>query len=263
MLHSRGRFKLYRGSGSVKQMEDQTSTPVLALFVRIPLPGRVKTRLAAHLGDDAACSLYRSMVSDILRNIAACDFPIYLFHDGNELSQPPAEWVQACTRIIAQRGEDIGEKMAAAFADAFTDGFREVILLGSDIPGLDSRIIKAAAAALQSHDVVIAPAADGGYALIALQQESCRPALFADIPWSTDAVLRLTLDRCAKSELRAALLQVLHDIDTLDDLKAYCQEVAPQAVATNRFLEAAGYLSPKTLAAGPSGAPYREHERCN
>ncbi|MBE0503712.1 MAG: TIGR04282 family arsenosugar biosynthesis glycosyltransferase [Desulfuromonadales bacterium] len=215
---------------------------VVALFVRVPIPGRVKTRLAVNLGNEGACHLYRAMVNDILHNIKACGYSIYLFHDGDDQSELPDNWRQAADGIVAQRGENIGERMSAAFEHCFANKVEKVILIGSDIPGLDSSIIISASVALQNHDAVFAPAADGGYCLIGLQQGAYHPALFQDIPWSTEQVLRTTLEKCEVSCLRVTLLKVLQDIDTICDLKAYCQNIFGPAIATNRYLTSAGFL---------------------
>jgi hypothetical protein len=209
----------------------------VALFVRVPVPGRVKTRLATDLGNEGACNLYRAMVTDILSNITSCGLPLFLFHDGKEDSELPKEWSKESFKVLAQQSGSIGERMAAAFEYCFAENIAQVILVGSDIPGLDSRIILEASAALESHDAAIAPAADGGYCLVAFKQQTFTSAVFRNIPWSTDQVLRVTLERCNEYKLAVMLLKTLQDIDTIDDLKAYCLAPPLKAVATNRYLE--------------------------
>jgi len=223
-------------------MKETNDSNIVALFVRVPVPGRVKTRLASYLGDEGACSLYRSMVADILCNIAACGFPIYLFHDGRDGSGLPREWVAASSRIITQEGDSIGERMAAAFEHCFMENIVQVILIGSDIPGLDAQVISSTSRALESHDVAIAPAADGGYCLIGMRRGNYRADVFQNIPWSSNFVLRATLERCAECKLEVALLKTMQDIDTIDDLKAYCRDQEKKAAATNSVLESAGFL---------------------
>lgn len=225
-------------------MKKENNPIVVALFVRVPIPGRVKTRLAVNLGNAGACHLYRAMVDDILHNIKACGYPIYLFHDGADQSELPDKWLQAADNIVIQRGESIGERMDAAFEHCFAEEIEQVILIGSDIPELDSKIIISASNALKNYDAVIAPAADGGYCLIGLQQRAYHPALFQDIPWSTERVLRTTIEKCERRHLRVTLLKVLQDIDTIDDIKAYCENISESAVATNRYLVSAGFPVP-------------------
>lgn len=220
-------------------MKHPDSPAVVAFFVRVPVPGRVKTRLAASLGAAGACTLYQAMVTDILRAIRTSALPLYLFHDGPEDISLPQFWVAASVEVQAQQGEQIGTRMAAAFAHCFAAGIDQVILVGSDIPGLDSGVIKKAAAALASHDAVLVPVADGGYCLIALQRAGYHPRLFADIPWSTDQVLRITLQRFKESGLDVSLLPRLQDIDTIEDLKAYWHQPASRATATNRVIKRA------------------------
>jgi uncharacterized protein len=217
-------------------MRNKGNPTIVALFVRVPVPGRVKTRLVSVLGEDGACGLYRAMVADILANVSDSGIPIYLFHDGICSSELPDEWVQVSSKAIAQTGCSIGEKMAAAFEYCFAENIEQVVLAGSDIPGLNSDIIVSAVVSLETHDVAIAPAADGGYCLIALRHEKYKTHIFQEVPWSTDQVLRATLDRCEKYKLSVGLLATLQDIDTIEDIKAYRLSPSKCAVSTNTYL---------------------------
>lgn len=205
-----------------------------ALMVRVPVPGRVKTRLAVGMGAQGACWLYQAMVADILANIRSAGMPIHLFYDGSEAGDLPQAWRDGAVRVRPQRGNDIGERMAAAFADCFADNIEQVVLVGSDIPDLDAGIIRAAGEALTAHDAALAPAVDGGYGLIALKRDGYRPELFAGIPWSTDRVLPVTLQRFEDCRLQVCLLPLLRDIDTLDDLLAYRRNPCAAAPVTNQ-----------------------------
>lgn len=222
-------------------MNNNSDLTIIALFVRVPVPGRVKTRLAADLGDVGAYRLYLAMVADILANLKGCGLPLYLFHDGASSHELPAAWRQAASKVIAQSGESIGNRMATAFAHCFAQNTARVILVGSDIPGLDAGIIAAAATALSTHDVALAPAVDGGYCLIGLRADSYQAEIFDDIPWSTAQVLRATLARCGQLRLKVQLLETLQDIDTLADLAAYRRHPAQQAVFTNSLLMSTTY----------------------
>lgn len=209
-------------------MINQGKTAVVALFVRIPVAGRVKTRLAATLGIEHACRLYCAMVTDMLRAICASGLPLYLFHDGSDIHHLPAAWQDAACQVIEQQGDGLGERMAAAFEHCFAETNQPVILVGSDIPGLDSQMYLRAAQALQTVDVVLTPVVDGGYCLLALKPASYHPELFQNIPWSTDKVLEATLAAIKKNRLEACVLATLQDIDTLEDLKdfyhRFCQD---------------------------------------
>lgn len=208
----------------------------VALFVRVPVPGLVKTRLAAALGDQGACQLYEAMVADILTQLRRCPFPLFLFHDGHENAPLPPAWRAAASRVSPQQGEGLGERMAAAFASCFAQGFGRVILAGSDIPGLEAGVLIQTAAALAEADGVLVPVVDGGYCLIGLKATTALHQLFADIPWSTDQVLEKTRQGFARAKLSLALLPPLADIDTVEDLRTYCRNPCGSATATNRAI---------------------------
>jgi uncharacterized protein len=217
------------------------------LFVRAPILGRVKTRLAADLGNEAACHLYQAMVADILGQIRSSSLPLSLFHDGGMENNLPPSWSAGAFRVRPQHGGDIGARMAAAFAECFAAGIDQVLLAGSDIPDLAAAHLTAAVAALVENDAVLAPAVDGGYGLIGLNRTRYRSEIFTGIPWSTDRVLETTRQRCAICGLTVHLLPMLRDIDTLDDLLAYRQHPNPAAVATNATLT--------QILTGMAGAP--------
>lgn len=103
-----------------------------------------------------------------------------------------------------------------------TQGYQSVLLCGSDIVGIDAGYLQQAAEKLEQSGMVISPAYDGGYCLIGFTAESFAPQVFARIDWSTEQVLQQTLERCEQAGIRPALLGMLRDIDTLDDLKTVC-----------------------------------------
>lgn len=217
---------------------------VVALFVRHPVPGCVKTRLACDLGDEAACDLYRAMVADVIANIKACGLPLYLFHDGRDAVGLPVEWVRAADGIISQVGGALGERMTAAYEFLFSAGWGQVVLVGSDIPGIDAQLLASAIAAIREYDVVFSPAFDGGYCLVAAQKDRFNASIFHNIPWSTSDVLKTTLEVCRTDGLSYSLLDPRQDIDTLTDIEAYCGQPAVHAASTNRWLVAHGYMVP-------------------
>ncbi|MDA8429131.1 MAG: TIGR04282 family arsenosugar biosynthesis glycosyltransferase [Geobacteraceae bacterium] len=216
----------------------------VALFVRHPVPGRVKTRLACDLGDGDACDLYRAIVADIIENIKACDLPLYVFHDGAAAGGLPLEWLNAAEGVISQAGDSLGERMTAAFEYLFSIGRERVVLAGSDIPGIDAQLLRSAIASIAEHEMAFSPAFDGGYGLVASNKEGFRVAIFQNIPWSTSGVLEMTLERCQAEGVSYTLLDPRQDIDTLKDIEAYCGQPSSTAVSTNGWLVSHGFMLP-------------------
>ena len=106
--------------------------------------------------------------------------------------------------------------MSNAFSYTFQKGYDRVVIIGTDCPELTAGILMNAFAYLNNHDVVIGPAADGGYYLLAMKQHYS--ALFKNINWSTETVLEETLEICMENNLNYTLLPVLHDVDEERDL---------------------------------------------
>ena len=122
--------------------------------------------------------------------------------------------------VHCQRGENLGARMAGAVAAAPIDE-RGLILIGSDCPDICADYLRVASTALQRHDVVLGPAADGGYVLIgfSMRHRERYDAVFAGVDWSTDKVLAQTRQRLKQQRLRWAELPVLADIDRPEDLQ--------------------------------------------
>jgi rSAM/selenodomain-associated transferase 1 len=215
---------------------------VVAIFVRCPVPGRVKTRLAHDLGDEAACDLYRAMVADSIATARACGLPLFLFHDGQDTAGLPPEWTAAAVTLFRQEGDSLGERMSAAFERSFSAGAEVVILTGSDIPGIDAGLLRSAQESIDQHDAVFAPALDGGYCLVASKKDRFNSKIFQGIPWSTTRVLDVTVAACTAHGVSYCLLEPRRDIDTMEDLAAYCRRPAVSAPATNAWLVSRGLL---------------------
>ncbi len=189
----------------------------LIAFAKVPRPGRVKTRLAAAVGDVEAASLYRIMGRRVMDGVRGGDYRLVACVDpANELDAARA-WLGATgVEFSPQRGGDLGERLADAFRRELRRA-RRVCVIGTDAPAVDRRVVERAFAALATHDVVLGPALDGGYYLIGAT--GYWPQLFHAVPWSTEAVMTVTLARARALELRVATLDPLPDIDTLEDLE--------------------------------------------
>ena len=179
-----------------------------------PVPGRVKTRLAAALGADTACALYRAFVLDLAERLRALPYAVTWAYTPPDA--PFAELLPGA-RCRPQHGRDLGERLAAAIADELAEGPGPVLAIGADAPHVPAAPLAEAAAALAGRaDVVLGPAADGGYYLIGIRGPA--PDLFAGIAWGTAGVLEATLARARAAGLAPHLLPPSFDIDQPADL---------------------------------------------
>ncbi len=197
----------------------------LVIFAKAPIPGQVKTRLCPPLTSDEAATLHGSFVLDTLERTQTAVVKLKLPIDRYLACAPSATHVffkimeeRQGVRLIDQVGDDLGGRMSQAFGALFARGYQQVVLIGTDVPTLPLDHVKQAIASLENHDLVLGPALDGGYYLIGLKRMA--PKLFADIPWSTNQVLRLTQEKALTIGLKAFLIPPWRDVDTLADLEA-------------------------------------------
>lgn len=190
---------------------------ILGLMVKFPRPGLVKTRLAGDIGDNAACRVCRTMAEKTIVDTlpAAGSYDRIIFYAPSESEPEVRRWLPG-ERIISQRGEDIGKVMDNAFCDIFEAGAGKGVLIGADIPGLNSDMVDLAFQLLGGADVVIGPATDGGYYLIGLKLRT--PEIFRGMAWGTASVLRETLRTARNLRLRVTTMTAMSDVDTIDDL---------------------------------------------
>ena len=206
---------------------------LLNIFLKEPLPGQVKTRLAADLGDEQAAVVYRAMVRTLLQQLSGLEETDVRFYfapdDADEairfwilpeiLEAPEILLDPARITFHPQSGGDLGERLRSAAGAAHADGYDRVAYIGSDCIEISSRWIHAAFAQLSDrYQMVIGPTPDGGYHLLATS--GYYPELFEDIPWSSPATYESTLARAAQRDLAVFALPPLPDIDTHDDYQA-------------------------------------------
>lgn len=186
----------------------------LLIFTKNPVPGKVKTRLAATVGNVVAFSVYKQLVKHT--SVITSGLPVdkFVFY-SDEVVQEDV-WNKKHYLKQLQQGNNLGERMNNAFVLTFKKGVNKVVVIGTDCPGLDAVIIMNAFTYLDKYNVVIGPAADGGYYLLGMKQH--HPQLFENIPWSTDIVFEETISKCVASQLDYWLLPVLNDIDKEKDL---------------------------------------------
>jgi rSAM/selenodomain-associated transferase 1 len=187
----------------------------LLLFTKPAVPGRVKTRLLSALSPERAAELHAAFLGDLCERLAgAASFALRIAWALDDEEEIPGGAIAG----LRQRGGDLGERLFHALAEVARESSR-VAAVGSDHPELTvGRVEEAFAALEEGADVVLGPALDGGYYLVAVRREALSPRLFAEVPWSTDAVLARTLDRCSELGLAARLLEAGADVDTPSDL---------------------------------------------
>jgi len=187
----------------------------LHMLARAPVAGRVKTRLIPALGAQGACDLQQLLLERALQLPAHGFSERFLWLDDLPDANLQAFAQRLGWTLVEQPAGDLGERMRriATLGLAESDA---VILMGNDCPALDGDYLRAACGALQEQPVVIGPAEDGGYVLLGLRRIDA--ALFSDMPWGTERVFDMTLQRLQQLDWRTALLPALWDVDRPEDL---------------------------------------------
>lgn len=226
----------------------------LVLMAKAPIEGQVKTRLVGVLTAEEAKQLYVAFLSDTFAMMeAVCDerdelrLVLCYTPEGEEEAFDDVE--REGSLVIAQRGNDLGERLTNCFADVFDLGFDSVIAIGGDSPTLPDEMVVEAFDCLETeNDVVVVPAEDNGYCLIGMRK--LHPQVFQNIPWSTPGVMAETEAQAKAAGLSLIVGPSWYDVDTpeeLERLKQELKETKGLAKFTRRFL--------KELAKKPKGEP--------
>jgi rSAM/selenodomain-associated transferase 1 len=190
------------------------SNQLLMIFVRNARIGRVKTRLAASIGDEAALELYIRMLEYTAATTSKVKSDKAVFYSDfiDEVDEFDSKHFQK----FLQFGSDLGERMKNAFVKGFGRAYNQIIIIGSDCMELNEEILSQAFLSLESNDVVIGPAKDGGYYLLGMKK--LHASLFEEIQWSSENVFLDTLLKLKKEKLTYAVLPELRDVDVYEDL---------------------------------------------
>jgi len=191
----------------------------LLFFVKYPEKGKVKSRLAAVIGDDSAVSVYKNLVAQMLSTVKEGSFPLYICFFPKNAQKPIKNWLGREYRYIPQHGKDLGERMRNGFINGFAMGYKRVVLIGSDIPDLPMKYIEEGFKSLKEMDAVIGPAYDGGYYLIGFNQSTFSPQVFEGMAWGTENVFDETMKKLKRFRRAVHTLPYQRDIDTAEDLK--------------------------------------------
>ncbi|TAN60254.1 glycosyltransferase [bacterium] len=210
----------------------------VAIMLKYPVPGSVKTRLAPLLTPKQAAQFSICLIKDTFNNVRklkgadifAASYPSGLKKEVEALTGSGA-------RHIDQRGDNLGERLCNVFDFLFSKGYLNVVVIGIDSPDMPVELITKAFKLLDTGaDVVLGPAFDGGYYLIALKRPA--PALFDAIDWGSSNVLENTIENALEQALKVELLRKWHDIDRPEDLLFLKDN--PQAAESSKFLSLCG-----------------------
>lgn len=192
----------------------------LIVLAKAPVPGRVKTRLCPPCTPDEAAALAAAALADTLAAVAATPG---VDRRALVLDGAPGPWVPPGFEVIAQRGDGLGERLAAAFADVA----QPALLIGMDTPQVTPRLLRAGLAAVARTGAALGLAPDGGYWAIGLQ--AAAPALFDGVPMSVATTGAAQLRRLRAHGLRVEQLPALRDVDTIADARAVAAACPPGA----------------------------------
>jgi rSAM/selenodomain-associated transferase 1 len=187
---------------------------ILIVFTKNLIYGKVKTRLAATIGNDKAYQVYKDLITHthFVAEQLPCDKIVYY----SEHIEAEDIWGHNYLKT-KQRGTDLGERMMNAFYDIFQHGYFKAVIIGTDCATLNADLIINAFEQLNNQDVVIGPSLDGGYYLLGMK--ILHQTLFENIAWSTGTVFDTTLAACNYSGLSYYLLPALNDVDEEKDLE--------------------------------------------
>lgn len=194
----------------------------LLIFIRNPQLGKVKTRLARTVGDTEALRIYHILLEKT--RSAALNTPAERWLWYSDFADPHDDWPNANFVKKTQHPGDLGERMEAAFREAFAAGATRAVIIGSDCPELSGTMLQRAFDALADTDFVLGPVPDGGYYLLGMKQ--LESSVFHGIAWSTETVRERTLAKIQAAGLTCTLLPMLRDVDTEEDWRACCNTEA-------------------------------------
>lgn len=210
-------------------------SPAVAVMAKVPGIGPVKSRLHGALTAERATELYRCFLLDRLDAVAELDgvSPVVAF-TPDEAERVMRELAPARFQLVAQRGADLGERLSALLTGLVERGHVAAVAIDSDSPTLPMGYVAEAAQVLADGrcDLALGPCEDGGYYLVGLR--AAQPALFEGIPWSTDAVFAMTLDKARVRGLAVHVLPRWFDVDTEADLRRLHADMAARSHGPRR-----------------------------
>lgn len=187
---------------------------LLLLFTRNPELGKVKSRLAKDIGAEKALIIYKELLEhtkNITKDLTVDKWVFY----SEEIVENDI-WNSDHYSKKTQLGKDLGQRMKNAFQEGFNKGYKNIIIIGSDISDLTQKHIEEAFISLENHTTTIGPSDDGGYYLLGMKK--IIPEIFENKEWGTNSVLKATLDDL-NYHTPIYFLENLNDIDVISDIK--------------------------------------------
>lgn len=189
-----------------------TQKKLLLIFTRNPELGKVKTRLARSVGDKTALNIYKFLITKTIKSTLRVNADKAVYYSVKVRENDI--WDSKTYQKHQQKGEDLGIRMLNAFQNGFKSGYEKIIIIGSDLYDLSTEEIDKAFEYLNSNDVVIGPALDGGYYLLGMKK--LYKNIFQNKAWGTETVRKDTLKNLIDSKVK--LLEKKNDIDVYEDI---------------------------------------------
>ncbi|MBL7056126.1 TIGR04282 family arsenosugar biosynthesis glycosyltransferase [Candidatus Woesearchaeota archaeon] len=186
---------------------------IIVVFAKYPEEGKVKTRLGKEIGMEKAANIYKKLLENTIKNTSSKDYDVALCFSPKNKEKEFEELLNIKIMNPQSKG-NLGARMKDCF-EHFLKDYQKVIIIGSDLPDMNQEIIKESFEILETKDVALGPSTDGGYYLIGMKHLN---ELFSNIEWSTNTVLKETINKIKKNNLTFTLLKELKDIDKKKDL---------------------------------------------
>lgn len=212
-------IKLHNNDNHVHDHRAMTQQKLI-IMTRYPEAGKTKTRMIPALGAEGAAKLQKQLTEKTVAIVEELqqgnDVTLYIYFSGGSL-ELMQQWLGDRHNYYEQSSGDLGKKLTSALQESFTNNSTKIVFIGIDCPDLTSTILAEAFSSLDNYDLVLGPAADGGYYLIGLSR--LLPQLFEGIDWGTSVVFSQTQKIAQQLNLKINYLPTLRDLDRPEDLE--------------------------------------------